>query len=606
MQTLRNYQTEQVEKVFDAVARGYNRVVYTAPGGVGKTTTFAEITRRFLGMGKKVLILVDSRELVFQAYDRVSQQCSLSHFDIGVEKASLHFSTTNRVVIAMIQTIRQEHRLAEVVAWKPDVVIVDEAHVSAAAGYKLVYERLGVYRGECLQIGTTATLKRLDKVSLAAIKPDGNPYTIEDAKTKESRSANLDESIYQVHCSDYSLIDAVEQGWLVEPKGRTLPAPIDLSKLHSAKNKEVGESDFILGELALAVDKEDVNDTIVSAWKKDAEDRPTIAYCCSIHHAQALAQKFIAAGISALSIDGTTPDEERDKALSEFRNGSVKVLTNFGVYGKGVDLPNCGCILVARPTKSWSLYVQWVYRGTRVLPGVVDDMGDALPEQRRLAIEASAKPYMIVLDLVGNSGRHKPCTLPVILDLPADLDLQGHGVVDAHKLLKRHADVAGQVIGEHPKTFKQLEVRLEEVDLLSHSGAKSRRKWKATGEGYYYTKTPPGYSAKLLLEEGRATLEIKRGERGLLTIQRPYGSNISGYLDSAEERIQKVIKEEQARVKVEKQYESRGTLERLTYKQKNVLLKKGFKLMEIDAMPYAKASAIIKKAVFEYKRMVGA
>jgi hypothetical protein len=44
-------------------------------------------------------------------------------------------------------------------------------------------------------------------------------------------------------------------------------------------------------------------------------------------------------------------------------------------------------------------------RGTRVLPGLVDDLVD--PIARRSAIAGSSKPHCTVLDFVGNSGRHK-------------------------------------------------------------------------------------------------------------------------------------------------------------------------------------------------------
>lgn len=48
---------------------------------------------------------------------------------------------------------------------------------------------------------------------------------------------------------------------------------------------------------------------------------------------------------------------------------------------------------------------QMIGRGTRPLPGVVD--GIDTPEERRAAIAASEKSNLLVIDFVGNSGRHK-------------------------------------------------------------------------------------------------------------------------------------------------------------------------------------------------------
>jgi superfamily II DNA or RNA helicase len=63
---------------------------------------------------------------------------------------------------------------------------------------------------------------------------------------------------------------------------------------------------------------------------------------------------------------------------------------------------------MCRPTKSLALYMQVLGRGTRPLPGVVD--GVETEAARVEAIRQSSKPDVLVLDFVGNSGRHKIVT----------------------------------------------------------------------------------------------------------------------------------------------------------------------------------------------------
>jgi type I site-specific restriction endonuclease len=70
-------------------------------------------------------------------------------------------------------------------------------------------------------------------------------------------------------------------------------------------------------------------------------------------------------------------------------------------------------VIMGRPTKSRSLYSQMVGRSTRPLPGVVD--GPESAEARRAAIAASAKPSCLVVDFVGNAGKHKLVTSADIL-----------------------------------------------------------------------------------------------------------------------------------------------------------------------------------------------
>lgn len=97
--------------------------------------------------------------------------------------------------------------------------------------------------------------------------------------------------------------------------------------------------------------------------------------------------------------------EDRDSIIKRFLNGNLQILANVGVFTEGTDLPNVGVIVMARPTKSRSLFSQMIGRGTRPLPGLVDSLASA--EERRAAIAASAKPSCLVLDFVGNAGKHE-------------------------------------------------------------------------------------------------------------------------------------------------------------------------------------------------------
>lgn len=92
------------------------------------------------------------------------------------------------------------------------------------------------------------------------------------------------------------------------------------------------------------------------------------------------------------------------------RNGIVVITGNT----EGFDAPTCDGIVWMRPTLSRAFYSQGVGRSTRVLTEVVESYrnGELLwrlqeAEERRQAIEKSLKPNALVLDFVGNSGRHK-------------------------------------------------------------------------------------------------------------------------------------------------------------------------------------------------------
>ena len=85
------------------------------------------------------------------------------------------------------------------------------------------------------------------------------------------------------------------------------------------------------------------------------------------------------------------------------------------VATEGWDCPSVQMVVMARPTKSRSLYAQMLGRGTRPLPGVVDEAGST-PGERRYAIEESDKPVCEVLDFAGNAGRHHLVTVVDLME----------------------------------------------------------------------------------------------------------------------------------------------------------------------------------------------
>lgn len=109
------------------------------------------------------------------------------------------------------------------------------------------------------------------------------------------------------------------------------------------------------------------------------------------------------------------------------RRGTVTVLGN----SQGFDSPGVEVVVQARPTKSRSLYAQQCGRATRPLPGVVD--GPPTSDLRKAAIAASKKPSCLIVDFVGNSGRHKLMTSADILGGKVSDDAIARAIIKAKK-----------------------------------------------------------------------------------------------------------------------------------------------------------------------------
>ncbi len=120
-------------------------------------------------------------------------------------------------------------------------------------------------------------------------------------------------------------------------------------------------------------------------WQKHGEDRQTVVYAVSVRHALNLFAVFNDAGVPAGLLLGDTPTAERAKLIAQFKDGDIRALVNVAVATEGFDLPDAGCVILTRPTKSLSLYLQMVGRGLR-------------PKQD--------DSDCVILDLAGNGLRH--------------------------------------------------------------------------------------------------------------------------------------------------------------------------------------------------------
>lgn len=95
---------------------------------------------------------------------------------------------------------------------------------------------------------------------------------------------------------------------------------------------------------------------IVETWLKLAENRPTVVFCVDRAHARKIRDRFEAAGVGCGYIDCDTPREERLETRKSLEAAAIKVVANLGCLTKGVD-GALGCIILARPTKSETLFV---------------------------------------------------------------------------------------------------------------------------------------------------------------------------------------------------------------------------------------------------------
>lgn len=141
----------------------------------------------------------------------------------------------------------------------------------------------------------------------------------------------------------------------------------------------------VAGSSLVVHDEKTITGDVVTQYLKIAKGKLGITFVPDINTAEAVAQQFNDAGISAAVVSSKTPDVERFALMRKFKNRDILQLVNVDLFGEGVDVPVNEVISMARPTESYSLYAQQFGRPLRLSPG---------------------KTHALIIDHVGNVMRH--------------------------------------------------------------------------------------------------------------------------------------------------------------------------------------------------------
>lgn len=606
---LRDYQAEAHGAVIDAIEWGYSSLLVTAATGTGKTVLFSELIRHFLKeFNWKVLVLAPRRELIQQAYLKIRDMCDLKeeYNEIDKEMGTLRIEGSPKVVVGCINTCYKRERLS---GFNPHVIICDEAHFCMSDMWKELFSRFP----EAVKIGLTATAMRGDRLPVFHENTDGSKTRL-NVKGKPDRDTTPEECGFVRHVYDYPLEDAINDGWLIEPRVFVVESGLDISAVKSVKGTST-DGDFSQKELnaVLTKDQKVIVDRInkaIGRWKQVASDRPTVVFCPSVEYGHWAAKLWQDAGYTAAAIDCETETVEREMHLKRVHNREVQITCNYGIYTHGTDVPEWSCCVMLRPTESQGLVCQCIGRVTRPDDSIARILGTLTTAEERLQlIAASPKPDSIVIDVLDIVGKHSLATVPTMLGLPAALDLQGHKLTEAAALVKEFEAAKKMTTFDCPATYEELEASLREIRILSGSGAKSRGKWLVSKDGTYtHGHTPPGYVAKLEKEEGDGEVWrclLVSSDTGEVVYQkavRRKTGSLSAYFDSAASVVEQKVQEHQkANPKSTGMYQkvknAQIAAERVGKRDPRLfyLLQANFTPQQIDTLYEKQVQAIVKK-----------
>tara|TARA_Y100000361_G_scaffold153606_1_gene175860 strand:- start:356 stop:1843 length:1488 start_codon:yes stop_codon:yes gene_type:complete len=324
MYQLRKYQTKSIEDMSVNYRKGLRKLLLVAPTGSGKTVVASEVMRRVVAGGKQCLFIAHRRELIMQ--------CSRKLYDFGVSHGILMAgkSPTKHaaVQVASIQTLTARKDKHDFDLPPADLIILDEAHRSVSTSFQ---ELIDLYPDSYI-VGLTATPCRSDGRGLG--------------------------DVYQkiIECSNIK--ELTDNKFLV-------PSRIIAPTLPDLKGIKITAGDYDAKMLNKRMNVPKLVGDLVEHWNLYANDRPTVVFATSIAHSKYIANIFRQNGIPAGHIDGEMKETEREKQLEMLESGDIKVLSNCQVLTEGWDCPKVSCVILARPTKSYGLYLQMVGRSLR-------------------------------------------------------------------------------------------------------------------------------------------------------------------------------------------------------------------------------------------------
>lgn len=337
---LREYQQQASDR---AVAffnsKSEMNAIEVLPTGSGKSLVIADIANRLEG---NTLVFQPSKEILEQNY---AKMCSYGVLDISIYSASFNQKKISRITFATIGSVirhtDQFHHFNN--------VIVDECHLVNAKGG--MYEEF-IRETKCKVLGLTATPYRLSTSSWGAMLKF----------ITRTRPRIFSKVIYQVQIQTL-----LNMGYLADLDYYYCPAPMYDERNLMDNSTGADYTDKSVQEEYQRIDFYSWLVQIVRRVmqpKSGKQRNGILVFTRFLKEAQRLSSEIDACEM----VSGETPKSERERILEGFKAGDIKVVVNVGVLTTGFDYPELDTVIMARPTKSLSLWYQIVGRAIRPSP----------------------------------------------------------------------------------------------------------------------------------------------------------------------------------------------------------------------------------------------
>lgn len=351
------YQQEILDKLdAEREVRGYYKNLIVAATGTGKTVISAFDYLRFRQENRgpcHLLFVVHREEILKQSlacFRGVLRDANFGDLFVGSHKPG-----SLAHLFISVQTFNSQELHTKTSPDFYDYIIIDEFHHTAAP----TYQKLLTYYRPKILLGLTATPERMD-----------GKNTVEYFDNRIAAEIRLPEAIDRKLLCPFQYfgvtdtIDLDELKWARGGYDKT-----ELSNLYTL-NRAVADR---RAKMIIAA---------LTRYATDMDQVKALGFCVSVEHAKYMAEYFNAHGIPAISLFGTSPDEERHTAKQKLVCGKIRIIFVVDIYNEGIDIPEVNTVLFLRPTESLTVFLQQLGRGLRLADNkecltVLDFIGQA-------------------------------------------------------------------------------------------------------------------------------------------------------------------------------------------------------------------------------------
>ncbi len=334
------------------------------PTGSGKTRTAMEIITQLFNQEKEkctIVWLVNSEELCQQAVDCFIEIWGhVGNKDINLIRAwgdnKIIYDNNNKFsfLVGGFQKLHSQlesnDQIFDYIKNEVFAIIVDEAHRVLAPTYKKVTDAL--CGKETRVIGLTATPGRgINNTE------ENKKLSVFFNEEKIDIQTNNDQTVFAFLRSKGILSNAKFYPLATSPTYKL--SDYEVSYLHEKFEfppsfvKKLGEDDTRNFEI--------INE-LINQLKYNNQ---ALFFGCSVDHSKFICSILNYLGYNSAHIDGSTDKGARQKILNDYKNGSLRIICNFGILSTGFDAPKTDLVFISRPTQSIVLYSQMIGRGLR-------------------------------------------------------------------------------------------------------------------------------------------------------------------------------------------------------------------------------------------------